>query len=279
MRVAVLGQVELAQGSISSLAPSRFPRCRRCALRADLGRDRWRVRQLRVFPEAAGAFVAAAHVHPAQTERFEIAQGSIAFKLDGETSRPARATASSRRAPAPAHQWWNAGDGRLASRCEIRPALQFEQLIETMFSLAADGKTNEAACRTRCASPSSRGRTSTRWGCRSRQRGCSRLGPRARRPDRPAPRLPRDLRVPGRAARGRGRSGMTSPAMSSFARRCIARVAESEGRCCANAFARRRPRRVDPRAGHARGVPRRRADGGRGLGCVRHDRNAVDSRG
>ena len=26
--------------------------------------------------------------------------------------------------------------------CEIRPALQFEQLIETMFSLATDGKTN-----------------------------------------------------------------------------------------------------------------------------------------
>ena len=26
--------------------------------------------------------------------------------------------------------------------CEVRPALQFEALIETMFSLAADGKTN-----------------------------------------------------------------------------------------------------------------------------------------
>jgi hypothetical protein len=28
-------------------------------------------------------------------------------------------------------------------RCEIRPALQFESLIETMFSLTADGKTNK----------------------------------------------------------------------------------------------------------------------------------------
>ena len=26
--------------------------------------------------------------------------------------------------------------------CEVRPALQFEQLIETMFALASDGKTN-----------------------------------------------------------------------------------------------------------------------------------------
>ncbi len=28
-------------------------------------------------------------------------------------------------------------------RCEVRPALQFEQLVETMFALAADGKTNK----------------------------------------------------------------------------------------------------------------------------------------
>ena len=26
--------------------------------------------------------------------------------------------------------------------CEVRPALQFERLLETMFALAADGKTN-----------------------------------------------------------------------------------------------------------------------------------------
>jgi hypothetical protein len=26
--------------------------------------------------------------------------------------------------------------------CEVRPALQFEQLLETMFALAAEGKTN-----------------------------------------------------------------------------------------------------------------------------------------
>ncbi len=26
--------------------------------------------------------------------------------------------------------------------CEVRPALQFESLVETMFALAADGKTN-----------------------------------------------------------------------------------------------------------------------------------------
>src|SRR5919204_635298 len=29
------------------------------------------------------------------------------------------------------------------SVCEVRPALQFESLLETMFALAADGKTNK----------------------------------------------------------------------------------------------------------------------------------------
>src|SRR5262249_29778482 len=35
-----------------------------------------------------------------------------------------------------------AGDDVLHFVCVVRPALQFEQLLETMFALAADGKTN-----------------------------------------------------------------------------------------------------------------------------------------
>jgi hypothetical protein len=40
------------------------------------------------------------------------------------------------------HKFWNAGDDEVHFVCEVRPALQFEQLLETMFALAADGKTN-----------------------------------------------------------------------------------------------------------------------------------------
>jgi hypothetical protein len=40
------------------------------------------------------------------------------------------------------HKFWNAGDDVAHFVCEIRPALQFESLIETMFALAADGRTN-----------------------------------------------------------------------------------------------------------------------------------------
>jgi hypothetical protein len=39
------------------------------------------------------------------------------------------------------HRFWNAGADEVRFVCEIRPALQFESLLETMFALAADGKT------------------------------------------------------------------------------------------------------------------------------------------
>jgi quercetin dioxygenase-like cupin family protein len=95
--------------------------------------------ELRADPDA---FVAAAHVHPAQTETFTVESGTLAVKVDGKTST-ATAGETVTVEPGKAHKWWNGGDSELVFRCEIRPALQFEQLIETMFSLAADGKTNE----------------------------------------------------------------------------------------------------------------------------------------
>lgn len=45
-------------------------------------------------------------------------------------------------APATAHRFWNAGEGEARFLCEVCPALQFESLIETMFTLAAEGTTN-----------------------------------------------------------------------------------------------------------------------------------------
>jgi quercetin dioxygenase-like cupin family protein len=95
--------------------------------------------ELRAEP---GGAVAAAHVHPSQSERFEVISGRLAAKVDGRKveARPGEALEV---APGVAHAWWNVGDKELVFRCEIRPALQFESLIETMFSLAADGKTNK----------------------------------------------------------------------------------------------------------------------------------------
>jgi quercetin dioxygenase-like cupin family protein len=86
-------------------------------------------------------FVAAAHMHPKQTERFEVVDGEIEFTVGGET-----VTAGAGEVvvvePGTAHRFRNVGDTVARFTCEVRPALQFEQLLETMFALAADGKTN-----------------------------------------------------------------------------------------------------------------------------------------
>jgi quercetin dioxygenase-like cupin family protein len=85
-------------------------------------------------------FVAAAHVHPAQTERFEVLEGTVAFRIGGETliAGPGDVAVVS---PGTPHRFWNAGTGEARFLCEVRPALRFESLIETMFTLAAEGRT------------------------------------------------------------------------------------------------------------------------------------------
>ncbi len=90
---------------------------------------------------APNGAVAAAHVHPFQTERFEIRSGTARFKL-GRDEIEAKAGDVVTVEPGTPHKFWNVGEEHVRFVTEIRPALGFEQLIETMFSLAAAGKTN-----------------------------------------------------------------------------------------------------------------------------------------
>jgi quercetin dioxygenase-like cupin family protein len=96
---------------------------------------------LETFVQPNG-FVAAAHVHPSQEERFQVLRGTVGFKL----GRKKIVAGPGQRVTVPAgtpHKFWNAGEDEAHFVCEVRPALQFERLIETMFGLAADGKTNK----------------------------------------------------------------------------------------------------------------------------------------
>jgi quercetin dioxygenase-like cupin family protein len=86
-------------------------------------------------------FVAAAHVHPYQTERFEVLEGLLGLRA-GDEELLAKAGDVAVVAPGTPHRFWNAGEDEARFLCEVRPALQFESLIETMFTLAAEGKTN-----------------------------------------------------------------------------------------------------------------------------------------
>jgi quercetin dioxygenase-like cupin family protein len=92
------------------------------------------------FVEPDGA-VAAAHVHPAQEERFEVLAGELRFRVGKDTivARPGDRILVPAGTP---HRFENIGEETAHFVCEVSPALGFEQLIETMFSLAADGKVN-----------------------------------------------------------------------------------------------------------------------------------------
>jgi quercetin dioxygenase-like cupin family protein len=86
-------------------------------------------------------FVAAAHVHPYQTERFEVLEGVLGLRV-GNEELLAEAGDVALVAPGTPHKFWNAGQSEARFVCEVTPALRFESLIETMFTLAAEGKTN-----------------------------------------------------------------------------------------------------------------------------------------
>jgi quercetin dioxygenase-like cupin family protein len=95
---------------------------------------------LDVFVQAGGP-AAVIHVHPGQEERFEVLRGSVGFRL-GEEARVAGPGRRLTVPPGTPHTFWNAGDGVAHLVYEIRPALRFESLLETMFALAAEGRTD-----------------------------------------------------------------------------------------------------------------------------------------
>ena len=87
-------------------------------------------------------FVAAAHLHPSQTERFNVIEGRLGMKVGRKKLLLERGDDAVVE-PGTPHKFWNMGDEEVRFVCEVRPALQFESLLETMFALAADGKTNK----------------------------------------------------------------------------------------------------------------------------------------
>ena len=86
-------------------------------------------------------FVAATHVHPSQTERFNVIDGRLGMKVGRKKLLLERGDVAEVE-PGTPHTFWNMGEEEVRFVCEVRPALQFESLLETMFALAEDGKTN-----------------------------------------------------------------------------------------------------------------------------------------
>jgi mannose-6-phosphate isomerase-like protein (cupin superfamily) len=80
------------------------------------------------------------HVHPRQEERFEVAKGTMRFRMGGEKvfAGPGEMVVVP---PGVPHDFANACDEDALVRVEIRPALKMEQLFETAVALAEEGRT------------------------------------------------------------------------------------------------------------------------------------------
>ena len=85
--------------------------------------------------------VAGAHVHPNQVETFHVISGRVGFRA-GRRKIEAGPGETITVEPGMVHKFWNAGEEDARFICEVRPSLQFEELIETMYGLAQAGKTN-----------------------------------------------------------------------------------------------------------------------------------------
>src|SRR5690349_11515001 len=80
------------------------------------------------------------HVHPEQTERFEVVEGHMKFRLGLRTIEAGPGEVVTVPAGA-AHKFANAGDEPVVARVEVRPALKMAELLETTVALAEAGRT------------------------------------------------------------------------------------------------------------------------------------------
>ena len=72
------------------------------------------------------------HIHPEAEERWQIAAGRAGFRIgaDEVEAGPGDVVAAP---PGTSHLAWNAGDGEVHLRIELRPALRWEEFVERLF--------------------------------------------------------------------------------------------------------------------------------------------------
>src|SRR5918997_2988492 len=91
------------------------------------------------FALRAGGAVPIPHVHPIQTERFEVVEGRMRFRI-GLRTRIAEPGDVIEVAPGVAHSFANAGDGEARLRVEVRPALAMEEMFADVVTMARAGR-------------------------------------------------------------------------------------------------------------------------------------------
>jgi quercetin dioxygenase-like cupin family protein len=86
-----------------------------------------------------GGAVPIPHVHPIQTERFEVVEGQMRFRvgLRTVTAGPGEVVEV---APGVIHRFANAGDEEARVRVEVRPALEMESMLAEVVDMAHAGR-------------------------------------------------------------------------------------------------------------------------------------------
>ena len=93
------------------------------------------------FALRPGGAVPIPHVHPIQTERFEVVDGQMKFRV-GLRKVEAGPGDVVEVAPGVAHSFANAGDGEARLRVEVRPALAMEDMFGEVVGMARAGRMN-----------------------------------------------------------------------------------------------------------------------------------------
>ncbi len=91
------------------------------------------------FALRPGGAVPLPHVHPVQTERFEVVEGLMRFRL-GLRTRLAGPGEVVEVAPGIVHSFANAGGGEARLRVEVRPALEMEAMLAEVVAMAQAGR-------------------------------------------------------------------------------------------------------------------------------------------
>jgi quercetin dioxygenase-like cupin family protein len=91
------------------------------------------------FALRPGGSVPMPHVHPVQTERFEVVAGRMRFRIGRRTliAEPGEVVVVD---PGVAHSFANAGEYEARLRVEVRPALEMEEMFADVIALANAGR-------------------------------------------------------------------------------------------------------------------------------------------
>jgi mannose-6-phosphate isomerase-like protein (cupin superfamily) len=93
------------------------------------------------FALRPGGAVPIPHVHPIQTERFEVVDGRMTFRV-GLRKLHAGPGDVVEVPPRVAHSFANSGEGEARLRVEVRPALAMEEMFTEVVAMARAGRMN-----------------------------------------------------------------------------------------------------------------------------------------